>query len=837
MTGVGQDLRYALRSLRRTPAYTLTAVVTLGLGIGATTAIFTVVDAVLLRPLPYAYAGRLVNIWNDLGEGAQSLPAVSPPDFKDYQRRTRTFDGFAAASDADVVNLRGNLTGAGATERVTMNTVTANFFSLLGVRPFIGRSFLPEEEEANGPHVVMLTHGLWERRYGGDRSLVGRTIEVDGVAHTVVGVLPEGFHLLLPAEAFLVTDAELWTPLQFDYAHAPPRNFTFFTVFGRLKPGVSFAQAQDDMDRLAAEFRTEFPEHKASNLRIRAVPLHEDIVKHARPSLLILLGAVGLVLLVACANVAHLLLVRATVRESEFALRAALGASRWAMVRQLLTESLVLAAGGGVLGFAVAEGAIGLLRALHPANLPRLSEVGTDLGVLAFTALVCLVTAVGFGLAPAILASRADQRTALVGRGTGGRRQRSRDLLIVGEVALSVVLLVGAGLLIRSFVALQRVRPGFDASDVLTFQLSFPKLTYADGASRRTAIKELETRLGRIPGVRTVAEISQLPLTGSGPLQPFAYDEETARNFERVTADVRTVSSGYFTALDTPLLAGRHFTDDDRAGKSQVIIIDETLARRAWPGRSAVGRQLQVNPTGSPDMYAEVVGVVGHQRLHDLARATLPQIYGPLGQGTPTTIAFVVEASVPPASLAGGVRRAVASLDKDLPVDRLTPMESYVGDGMAQARFSLVLMGALGGMALVLAAVGIFGVISYAVSQRTREFGIRLALGEDPAFTRRSVVLRGMRLIGISIGLRPPGVAGAGAALGRTALPGPARGSGDVRRHRGAARGRGPPRVLSPRPSGDARGSHVGAAQRMTPPPGGALPERPTPITPGLETP
>jgi predicted permease len=710
---------------------------------------------VLLRPLPYAESGRLANIWNDLGEGAQSLPAVSPADFRDYQRRSRTFESFAAASEANVVNLRGNLTGSGEPERVTMNTITWNFFPLLGIQAALGRNFTEAEEAVNGPHVVMITDGLWRRRYGADPSLVGRTIQIDGVAHTVVGILPPGFHLLLPAEAFVVTDAEVWAPLQFDYTQVLPRNLTFFTVFGRLRPGVTFTQAQDDMNRIAAEFRVEFPEHKASNLRIRAVPLHEDIVKHARPSLLVLLGAVGLTLLIACANVAHLLLVRATVREGEFALRAALGASRWAVVRQLLTESLVLAAAGGALGLAVAALAIGFLRALHPANLPRLGEIGIDPVVLAFTAAVCMLTSVGFGLVPAIQAARADQRSTLQssGRGAGGGRQRIRDLLIVGEVALSVVLLVGAGLLIRSFIALQQVRPGFDPSDLLTFQVSFPSNTYPKGADRRTFLKTLEARLLAIPGVKSVGEISQLPLTGSGPLQPFAFNEETARNFESVTADGRNVSNDYFKTMNTRLLAGRYFTDDDKAGSPPVVIVDETLARLAWPGQSAVGKQLQVNPTGDPNMYVEVVGVVEHQRMHDLGRATLPQIFRPLGQGTPLTLAFAVEAGVSPQALTGVVRQAVAALDKDLPVDRLMPMEAYVGEGMAQARFSLVLMAVLGGIALLLAAVGIFGVISYSVTQRTREFGIRIALGEDPGSTQRSVIVRGMRLVGVSIAI------------------------------------------------------------------------------------
>ncbi len=756
MRNLGPDLRHALRALRRTPGFTAAAIGALALGIGASTTIFTVVNGVLLRPLQYEAPDRLANIWNDLGDGAQSLPAVSPLDFRDYQRRSRTFEDFAAAADGSVANLRGNLTGDREPERVDIVTVTANFFPLLGVRPMLGRQFLPEEEAVKGPHVVMLSHRLWERRFAGDPALVGKTIQVDGVAHEVVGVLPRDFSLQLPAEAFQVTDGDLWAPIQFDYSTPLPRNLTFFTVFGRLAPGVTFEQAQAEMNLIAEQFRSEFKEHAASKLRIRAVPLHYDVVKHARPALLILLGAVGMVLLIACANVANLLLVRGTTRRAEFALRVALGASRWAIVRQVLTESLLLALTGGALGLGITVAALAVLRGLVPANLPRLADVQLDATVLGFTAAICAATSVLFGLLPALRAAATDPQEHLKDGGRGGSagdRRRARHLLIVAEVALSVMLLVGAGLLIRSFLALQRVDPGYDAGDVLTFELSMPFAKYQGGAARRAFFRDLTGKLEALPGVTKVGMVSQLPLTGSGPLSPFAYNEETARNFESVTADGRQISPEYFEAMDARLLAGRTFTYQDSAGTPPVIMIDETLAKLAWPGENAVGKQLQLAPTGEENGFSEVVGVVEHMRQHDLTRDILHQIYYPIGQGTPTVMTFVVETALDPVTLIPVVRRTVESMDPDLPVSRLTPMSTYLSEGRAQARFSLVLMTVLGTVALLLTAVGVFGVISYSVSQRTREFGIRLALGEDPRQTKLNVVLSGMRLVLVSIGL------------------------------------------------------------------------------------
>jgi predicted permease len=400
--------------------------------------------------------------------------------------------------------------------------------------------------------------------------------------------------------------------------------------------------------------------------------------------------------------------------------------------------------------------ALAVLRRLHPANLPRLGDIQLDAAVLLFTAAICAVTSVLFGLLPALRAAGTDPQEHLKAGGRGGSdgdRRRARSLLIVAEVALSVMLLVGAGLLIRSFLALQRVDPGYDASDVLTFELSMPFGTYKGGAARRAFFRDLTDRLEALPGVTKVGIVSQLPLTGSGPLSPFAYNEETARNFESVTADGRQVSPEYFEAMDAQLIAGRTFTAQDSVGTPPVIIIDETLARLAWPGENAVGKQLQLAPTGEANAFSEVVGVVEHMRQHDLTRDILHQIYYPIGQGTPTVMTFVVETALDPVSLMPAVRRTVEFMDPDLPVSRLAPMSTYLSEGRAQARFSLVLMTVLGAVALLLTAVGVFGVISYSVSQRTREFGIRLALGEDPRQTKLSVVLGGMRLVLMSIGI------------------------------------------------------------------------------------
>ena len=758
-----RDVVYALRGLRRAPVFTLIVVLTLGAGLGAAAAVFSVVNGVLLRPLPYREPERLVMIWNDFGQGAQSLPATSATDYLDYERETTLFEGFAAGTGGSEVGATGVLTGDGASERVELTPISANLLPLLGVKPMLGRAFTADEEALQGPKVVILTYGLWRRRYGADRAIVGKTIQLDAVSHTVVGVLPPDFRLHLPAEVYAIREGDVYTPLQIDRANLPPRNLTTLTVFGRIKPGVTLAQAQDEMNRVAARFRATYPEHRMSQVRIRAVPLRHDVVKGVEPTLLILLSAVGLLVLIACANVANLLLARATVRERELAIRQAMGAGRGQIVRQLLTESLILAALAGVLGVALAYTALAVLARLAPATLPRLADVGVDWTVAGFTVLLCLGTAVLFGLAPALHAVGPGSGDVLRTGGrvaNAGRRGRIRNALIAAEIALSLVLLVGGGLLVRSFLALQRVRPGFEPAGVLTFQVSLPFAAYPEGAKRKEFWEELERRLTRLPGVTSAARTNQLPLTGSGALQPYAYDEETARNFESVTAEARWVSPSYFTALGTRVLAGRPFTPDDKAsGPNRTIIVDDRLAKRVWGSESPIGKPLQLEPTGTPNMNATVVGVVEATRMLGLDGYGLPAIYSPYAPWL--TASYAVRTAGDPASLIPAVRREVAAMDASLPVSDLRPMQEYVEDALAGPRLSLLLMQGVGALALLLATIGIYGVISYSVNQRQREFGVRIALGETPSRLTRNVVLQGARLVGASVAI---GLVGAAAA-------------------------------------------------------------------------
>jgi putative ABC transport system permease protein len=759
-----QDLRYALREIRRHPRASLVPILTLALGIGAATIVFSVVNGVLLRPLPYAEPDRLVNIWNDIGEGAQaqSLPAVSANDWRYYQRHNTSFVDFGAAVGGVELGAMGIVGGAGVTpERVTLGGLSANFLPVLGVQPMLGRGFAPEDDTQGGPRTVILSHGFWLRRFNADSGIVGKSVEIDDVPRTIIGVLPQSFRLLHPAETYMLRDSDVWTPLQLDWNDTGRRNqFTVYTIIGRLKPGVTLAQGQQNLDAIARGLRDVNPEYKTTSLKIRGIPLHQDVVKSVRPGLLVLLAAVGLLVLIACANVANLLLARASSREREIAIRLAVGASRLQIVRQLLVESAVLTAFAGAIGVAIAFAVLWFLAYIQPANIPRLSEIRVDVSVLLFAVGLLLVTALLSGLAPALHAARPSIGNLLAGARVAnhGRQPIVRNALIVGEVALSVVLLVGAGLLARSFLHLQAVRPGFVAEGALSFHIALPRGTYQNFDQRRAFATTLLGQLRALPGVTSVGATSNLPLTGQGPTQWYAY-ESKPEQWQSLHAERLSVAADFLAAAGTRLLAGRLFTDGDHSTAPPVVIIDELIAKAGWPNESPVGKRLQVFAPNSPNPYATVVGVVEHVRSGDLREDGLPQIYWSYAARTSPSMNYVLRSSLPPAQLAAAAQRVVSGINAALPVTNVAPLTQYVRAASAQARFTLVLMQIVGGLAVFLAAVGLYSVVAFVVAQRTREFGIRLALGETPGGLQWWVVRRGMGLVMVSAAV------GAGVAL------------------------------------------------------------------------
>jgi putative ABC transport system permease protein len=756
-----QDLVFGARMLRKNPAFTALAVVTLALGIGANTAIFSVVNGVLLRSMPYRDPSRLAIIWNDYGSQGQSLPAVSPPDFKDYRERVRLME-FAAGSGTPGGTLVLDDPGGGGNrpQQFDMASVTPNFFPLLGVEPALGRNFTAEEGALNGPRVVIMGNRLWQNTFHSDPGMVGRSIQLNGNPYTVVGILPPQFRLLLPAEAFQLRDSDLWIPQQINYA-AFPRNLTFLSVFGRLKTGASMSQAQAEMDGIAEQLRNENEVHKESGLRIRVVPMQFDVVKNVQPTLITLLAAVGFVLLIACGNVANLLLARATRREREMAVRSALGASRGRLVRQIMSESVLLAILGSLGGLLVAELGLSLLIQLHPAGLPRLDDIRIDGAVLAFTLGACVLTALLFGWIPAIQALRLNLSDTLkdAARGSSdGRGHSARRVLVVSEFALSLVLLIGAGLLIRSFIALQRVQPGYNPQNILSFSVTIPGNRYPKNEDISRFVHELELKMGALPGVQSVGSIFQLPFTGSGAQMPYAYNAETSQQWESLSADWRPITPGFFPTVGARFLEGRNFNDADDANHPLVVIVDEMLARRAWPGESAIGKKLEIESLSrkdTPRMFAIVVGVVAHLRIHDLTRNVREQIYIPHAQEPFGRVGVVLKTPGDPSGVAKQVEQQVRTLDPGIAIWRLEPLESYIDDAQAPMRFNLILIAIFGAIALTLASVGLYSVMAYSVTQRAHELGIRIAVGASPRDILRLVLGHGVRLtlMGAALGL------------------------------------------------------------------------------------
>jgi len=745
MQTLWQDIRYALRILAKNSGFTAIAILTLALGIGANTAIFSVVDAVLLRPLPFKNPARLV--WGFGNCPLCSGAAVSPMDFADYRAQNHVFDHVGAFALQDLLF---NLTGTDKPEQVKATMVTAGFFETLGIQPF-GRTFEPADERVKDPQVIILGNRMWKERFGGDPAVIGRTLILDGASRAVVGVLPVD----LP----LFSDADLWVPAPYANKDMASRRGHFLRVVGLLKPAATLARAQADLDTIAAQLAQEYPDTN-KGWSITLTPLRTVLVGDVRPALLVLLGAVALVLLIACANVASLLLARNTARRREIAIRTALGAGRFRLVRQMLTESVLLSLAGGAAGILVANWGVALLKRLGPESLPRLNEVAVSGDVLAFTAGVAIVTGILFGLGPALQASSRDLTLGLrEGGATGDSRSRHRahNVLVVSEVALALVVLVASGLLLNSFWRLIHVQPGFDASRVATAEISLVYEKYRkDDAGRATFFNQLQDRMAALPGVDSVGFISDLPLSGQANDTYFVVQERPpADPDDRSDADIRVVAGDYFQAMRIPLLAGRRFTRQDAATSPRVAVVNQPFAARYFGSENPIGKHLDIWEGGNSFTAREIVGIVGGNKHFVMQESPRAEMFVPEGQSSNARLNLVIRSASDPAALALAVRDAVSAIDPDEAASPFRSMSEVISASEAGDRFNTILIAMFGGIALLLTAAGIFGILSYLVTQRTHEIGLRMALGAQPRDVLRVIVGHGMRLalIGVAIGL------------------------------------------------------------------------------------
>ena len=745
------DLRYAFRQLIKNPGFTTVAVLTLALGIGANTAIFSVCEAVLLKPLPYSDPDRIVMLWEQGLEGS-TLGLVAPANFFDWREQSRSFGEMAAINP----NPNFVLTGQGEPVRLTGAGVSSNLFSLLGTRITFGRGFLEEEDRPGRDRVAILSHSTWLHRLGGQPDILGKPIALNDISYTVVGVLPREFEFVSKASDFEGRNQfDVWVPLALNNLEKLQRNTHFLRVFGRLRPGVAFTQAQAELNIVAANLRLLYPEWNKGT-GIAAVPLIEQVTTNIRTALGTLLGAVGLVLLIACANVANLLLSRAAGRQKEMALRAALGASRLRLGQQLLTESILLAIVGGSLGLFLASAAIRVLAPYLPVDLPRGSSITVDVRVLAFTGFISLVTGILFGLAPMFLTRRVNANESLKqgGRTTGGIQSRMRSGLVVGQMAIALILLIGAGLMTKSFWSLLHVSPGFHAEHVLTARLTLSKSRYPDARRIAAFQHELLERVRNTSGVQSTGLTAYLPLSGTDNGWGFVIEGRPAlRKGEYNMAKYRPASHGYFETIGIPLLRGRGFNSADNADGPLVVVINESMARNYWGLQNPVGQRLQFGPP----KWRTVIGVVGDVRHEGLDAETRPEMYVPFAQApnneARTTI--VIRTVVDPASVTVALRKAVSAIDAAVPVDQVETMEHRVSASVGQPRFRTALVAVFSILALVIASIGIYGVMNYLVIQRTREFGIRLAVGATKSDVLRLVLGRAAGLIagGLCLGL------------------------------------------------------------------------------------
>ena len=757
---IWQDIRYGARLLLKSPGFTLIAVLTLALGIGANTAIFSVVNFVLLRPLPYANSDQLLMIWErNLKKGWSESP-TSSANFVDFRTSARNLE-VAAFTDT---NGNFNLTGGDQPERVAGLRVSANLFPLLGVNPGRGRLFLPQEDQPGAGHVLILSYGLWQRTFAANANLINKTIQLNSQSYTVVGIMPPDFKFPPAFSAVVgsseesVSNADLWVPLTTDDIPLV-RDRRDLKMMGRLKPGVTVAQAQADLNAIASRLDREFPDVNGG-IETHVIPLREQVTGDISLALFVLMTAVALVLLIACANVANLLLAKATGRQKEIAIRTALGATRLRILRQLLTESVLLGLLGGLLGLLFAVIGAKTLIAFVTTNIPKLKDFTFDATVLLFTLLIALVTSLFFGLAPAIDASKPNLNEALKegGRSSSGSasRQRLRDFLVITEVALAVILVTASGLMFRSFLRLQGVNPGFNPKNLITLEVELPDAKYHAAQQQQNFQQQLLQRLTTIPGVQSAATVDNVPFGVNAFNTSFMIEGRPVPAVtERPRAFYRVISPNYFRTMGIPFRRGNEFTDRDSAEMPGVAIINETATRKYWPGEDPIGRKIKRGRPESKNPWVTIVGIAGSASQLSLREESQPEIYVPFLQNTTLNFSLVVRTASDPKTITGAIRKEVWATDKDLPVSNMKLMDELISNSTAQPRFYVILLTVFAALALILAAVGVYGVMAYSVTLRTRDIGIRMAVGAQPMDIFKHVIGHALMLasIGLVIGL------------------------------------------------------------------------------------